>query len=248
MPEQITIQLREHFDQLAAYMDDIAVKQLPFAMSQAANKLASLGVAALQDEMRHVFDRPTRWILNGIYAYKGTKNDPHGEIFVKDFGGKGAGTSAEKVLSAEILGGSRNLKRFEKALGYRLGGAQFVVPGRGAKLDSYGNIARSQIQKILSALGAAEMTSGYQANRTSASARRHRNEVFFVATSHRNGKALGVYQVVSKGHVEPVLIFTRKTPTYRTRLDFYAVIRRTVDKKQDAVIKQSLEEAMRTAR
>lgn len=248
MPQ--VIQIRDQFDKLASYMDDINRKQIPFAMSQAANKLAKLGVTALQDEMKRVFDRPTRWVLNGVYARTGTKNDPHGEIFVKDYGGKGTGTSAEKVLNAEIVGGARNLKRFERAMGYRIGEAQYIVPGRGAKLDAYGNIAKSQIQKVLSALGAAETTAGYTANRSKASAKRKGpyNDLFFVATSKRDGKPLGVYQVVSKGKVVPVWLFARKAPHYRERLAFYAVIQRCVDSNQDRVIKESLDEAVRTAR
>lgn len=248
MPEAFTIQIRDDFDKLSAYVDVIYRRQLPFALSQAANKLAKLGVSDLQEEMRRVFDKPTRWVLNGAYARTGTKNDPHGEIFVKDFGGKGTGTSAEKVLNAEILGGERHLKRFERAMGYRLGDAQYIVPGRGARLNAYGNITKGQIQKILSALGAAETTAGYQANRTKLSAKRHRNEVFFIATSHRDGKPLGVYQVVGKGRVQPVWLFTRKKPAYRSRLAFYAVIRRSVDQHRDQTIRDALDEAIRTAR
>ena len=62
MPGLVTIQVRDDFDKLAARMTDIEQRQIPFAMSQAANRLAKLGVKALQDEMQRVFDKPTRWV------------------------------------------------------------------------------------------------------------------------------------------------------------------------------------------
>ena len=124
------------------------------------------------------------------------------------------------------------------------------MPGRGAKLDSHGNIAKSQIQKILSALGAAETTAGYTANRSMASAKRKGpyNSVYFIATSKRDGKPLGVYQVISKGKVVPIWLFARKRPAYHERLAFYAVIQRSVDANRTQVITDALAEAVRTAR
>lgn len=250
MPGPIVVSVKHDFDRLVSELTDLQTKQLPFVRPQVANRLAKYAVQDLQTVMKRVFDRPTRWVLQGIYARTGTKRDPHGEVIVRDRGfGKGVGTPAADILSAEILGGQRKLKRFERALGHRVEDATYIVPGRGAELDAFGNIPKGQIQKILSALGAAETTAGYKANRTKRSGRRQRKrmEVYFVATSHRDGRPLAIYKVMEKGKVAPIFFFPRANPHYHERLDFYGVVAKSAERWTEQVFKAEMVKAIATA-
>lgn len=234
----LSVSVRDDFQRMAAKMAILRKDQIPFAASQAANRLAKIGLAALQDHMRQVFDKPTPFTLRGFYARLGTKRDPHGEILARSFAGKG--TPAGKYLLPEAMGGVRSLKRFERALGFKTGEVEFTVPGRGAPLNQYGNLSQAQINKILAALGA----EGGIASR----GKTRRGETFFLAHSKRDGSLLGVYRVVSTGHVEPVLIFTKHAPTYPVRFKFGSTIMTAVKKDSRKVFDEELEKAIATAR
>lgn len=238
MAAPLSLSVRDDFWRLREKLSVLARNQIPFAASQAVNRLAKLALADLQSNMREVFDRPTPFTLRGFYARLGTKRDPHGEILARSFAGKG--TPAGKYLLPETLGGERSLKRFERALGYKDGEALFTVPGRGAPLDQYGNITQAQINKILAALGA----EGGLPTR----GRTKRGETYFLAHSKRDGALLGVYKVVRTGHVEPVLIFAHAKPEYKIRFRFATVVMDSVKKNSRRVFDEELSKAIATAR
>jgi hypothetical protein len=185
--------------------------------------------------MEEVFDRPKPFTLRGFYARHGTKRDPHGEILARSFAGKG--TPAGKYLLPEALGGARHLKRFEKALGFKTGEVEFTIPGRGAPLDQYGNITQGQINKIVAALSG-----------NGRSGRTKRGETYFVAHSKTDGTLLGIWKVVSTGHVIPVLIFTKTAPTYKVRFRFGTVVMDSVKKNSTRVFDEELRKAIATAK
>lgn len=238
MAAPFSVSVRHEFNRLEAKLSVLAKEQIPFAASQAANRLAKTALVDLQDDMKHVFDKPKPFTLRGFYARLGTKRDPHGEILARSFAAKG--TPAGKYLLPETLGGARSMKRFERALGFKTGEAEFTVPGHGAKLDSYGNITQGQINKILAALGAEG--GGPTRGKTK------RGETYFIAHSKRDGSLLGVYRVVSTGHVEPVLVFTKTQPTYKVRFKFASVVMGSVKRNSRRVFDEELGKAIATAR
>ena len=123
------------------------------------------------------------------------------------------------------------------------------MPGRAAPLDRYGNVSEAFINKILSALGAfAE--GGYNANRTARSAKRHRQRkpIFFVARSKQDGAPLGIYQIVGSGHVEPVLIFSKKAPSYIPRFHFERLVKESVARNSAKAFNEALARALATAK
>lgn len=241
------VSIRDDYLKLENKLNRIEREQLPFAASQSANRLARIAVSTLRFEMQAVFDRPTRFTLNAFYARTGTKDNPQGQVLARDFAGKG--TPGWKYLTPEVFGGSRNLKRFERALGYRISDNEFTVPGRGAPLDQYGNIPQGKINQILSGLGAAETHGGFQANRTTRSARRGRSKKpqFFLAHSKRDGRPLGIYKIVGSGKVEPVIVFAHNAPHYHIRLRHHDVVAKAVDENKAKVLEEELNLAVRTA-
>jgi hypothetical protein len=124
------------------------------------------------------------------------------------------------------------MKRFEKRLQFMglLPPGMFVVPGAAAQLDQYGNIKASLIEQILSALGAAEITAGYQANRTALSRKRKGAKLAEFFVGRPGGAPLGVYRRYAFAHgsaVKPVLIFVRQ-PVYPARYHFQEIAAQVV--------------------
>ena len=137
----------------------------------ALTKTARHAQKAVIAEMPRVFDRPTPYALRGTRVkpalYESAKLG-QGERMVASVEFKtdvSKGTPAEKYLQPEVFGGSRRLKRFEVAL-QRIGvlpAGMVVVPGKGIKLDAYGNIPARDIVVTLSYLQAFG-EQGYKAN------------------------------------------------------------------------------------
>lgn len=229
-------------------------RQIPFATSQTVNRLARQAVSDLQSEMKDVFKNPTDYTLKAFYAHGGTKNNPGAEILARP--GRLKDTPGWKYLTPEVFGGTRNMKRFERTLQAHFGSGQ-SVPGRGAPLNAFGNISQGFIEKLLSALGAAENRAGYSANRRNLSKRQraalgadgnYRRAQFFLAHSKSDGSLLGIYQIVGSGHVEPVLIFPHRVPTYRKRLPYAETIKESVAKHAGQFLGQELEKAIASAK
>jgi hypothetical protein len=172
------------------------------------------------------------------------------KIWIKDDAGKG--TPAAKYLLPEIAGGARNMKRFERRLQLMgiLPPGMFAVPGDGAKLDGYGNIPASTIEQILSALGAAEIYSGYTANRTPTSRKRKGRRIAEYFVGSPGGAPLGIYQRFGFAHgsaVKPVLIFVRQ-PVYRPRYDFQEIAAKVVRDQFPRQFSEAYQRAVATAR
>lgn len=221
-----------------------------------AQKLALLRTGydvreAEYEEMRSVFDRPTRYTLNSIYVDTKTRGGSEVLIGVKDdaISTSLTRTAATRYLSAEIDGGSRSVKRFEKRL--QLDGAMqkgwYVVPGKFARLDAFGNLSRGQITQLLSQLTVTK-TSGYTAGITprSRKAAIKRAGGSFVALPNGRGKLLpGIYQVrdTAFGHTtpKPIVIFVRQVH-YRRRLDYFGVAKQAADIFYEANLNDALRE------
>lgn len=239
----LALSIKSNLREVENSLDGLARQQLPFAASQAVNRLARQAIEDLKTEMKKVFDRPTPYALNAFYWTKATKRSLAAEIRAKD--GFGKGTPAWKFLGPEVFGGTRRMKRFERALeAHGLGG--FTVPGRGARLNQYGNISQGQIEQILSALGVEPVGS----NRTARSARRkgRKLETYFIAHAKSDGSLLGIYKIVGSGHVEPVLVFTRRALSYSERFPFRETVRASFSRNRDRMFSEALADAIATAK
>ena len=255
------ISLRCSFDvkRLHNRLDDLQRRQMPYITVQAVNAVARAAVADLKTSMHAAFDRPTSWTLNSVYAKTAhpRQANPVAYVGIKEFAP--GGTPAWKYLGPQVTGGLRRQKRFEKLIENVVPGAPaFVVPGKGAKLDASGNLSRGQLNQLLSGLGAMQ-EQGFQANTTPASARRRLRELkhmssrqglssFFVARSKSTGKPTGVFQLVSKGDVVPVLIFTDQAPDYDVRWSPMAVVATSVARNRDRAFWGAFHQAMATAK
>jgi hypothetical protein len=219
-------------------LDRLEREQLPFAAALALTTTAQEVGKALQAEMSNVFDRPTRATLNSLFVQPATKDKMEARVWIKDgrqrngagglSGGDGIwgkGRAAIDWLSPEVYGGPRGYKGVEKMLQRKgvLAPGQYVLPGKGAPMDQYGNIKRGALNKILS--NARLFTEeGYKAN----AAEGVRSRYFVIK---RGSRPIGVAERLGRGKgsrnsIRMVLVFGRK-PTYKRTLDFHGVAERT---------------------
>lgn len=246
---------------LLARLSDAQRTQIPFATSVALNRLMRAAKDELRAQMQRDFDRPTPYTLNSLRTVPATRARLEATVDFKDAYDKG--TPAEKYLGPEVLGGSRGLKRFERAL-QRIGvlplGMQ-VVPGDAAPLDQYGNVSKGLLVRVL-AYFQAFGEQGYTANTTAAKRKRMTRATrknpggvaYFALQRPRNGLRAGIYQRFSfaaGSAVKPLLMFVRAA-RYEPRLRLYetaqAVVRRDGRAEFERALAQALVPRQRGAR
>jgi hypothetical protein len=192
--------------------------------------------AAEVAKMAEVFDRPTRFTLNALYVKPATRGDLVAEVRFKEGFGS---IPAWHYLGPEVEGGPRKHKSHELRL-IRAGlmhADEFAVPGKGIKLDANGNMKASDIERILSQVGAAEQMAGYKANATKGSlARAKRKGVgrYFLLRPdasdlryQRRHVRAGIYYRKGLHDLVPVIVFV-KAPKYSKRLPFYETAREVI--------------------
>lgn len=215
------------------------------ALADALNHTANQARARLRAEMSDVFDRPTPWTLNSIRVLHATTENLEAAIWVQDLPGDKTPFSAEDYLLPQVEGGRRITKQAEKHLRQQgiLPPGRFIVPGKGARLDQYGNLSRGHMMQILSGLKAMHL-SGSDHNATSSrrSTRKGHARAFFVL---KRGKTpIGIAERRGKEMVV-VLAFVRQ-PQYRERFRFHDVVRRVAenDAQLEANIGKAIAEAL----
>jgi hypothetical protein len=237
---------------VAEQLERIPARQMPFARSLIANRMAQKVKANEIAVVKSRFDRPTPWTLNSLYIKAATKSRPDARVWFKNDAPKG--TPADKYLQPQVFGGTRSAKRMEKAMeamGYLKPG-QFLVPAQGARLDAYGNMRRSQVVQILSAFRAFTGV-GFTANASgskrsnSVQAKSGADKYFF---GEINGE-LGIWQrkrsAFGAGAI-PIMLVTDGAPKYRTRFPFFAIAENTVAANYERVATKAVDEVLATAR
>ncbi|MFS2004624.1 hypothetical protein ACEN9F_13460 [Duganella sp. CT11-25] len=230
-------------------------KQVTFATRVALTRTAKRAADAEVKEMRDVFRNPTPYTLGGVYVLPATSNRLQAEVKLKDDATKAV--PAARYLAAQVSGGQRQLKRFERALqsvgampnGFR------AVPGQGAKLDGFGNMSRGQIVQILAFFRAfPEM--GYKANMTdkgrarlARGSKRQQGFAYFVG-SPGDRLPLGIYQrtrFYGGDAIKPVMLFVRSA-VYEAIYDFEYVVEQTVKNEFAGEFAKAYIQAIETAR
>ena len=221
---------------------------VPTLVAKTLTFTAQRAQKAIVEEMPRVFEGgATRYTLNATRIEPATVQDLSARVAVKDRTA-GAGTLPEDYLFPQAFGGPRKEKRFERAMRYAglLQGSERAVLGDGAPADSYGNLKRAEIQRILTATRSAfgpslrktDSAKGKNSGKGNA-----KKAPYFAA---RIGKTLGVWKRIgTKGEIEPILVFVTKQPTYRKRLDFEGLARATAEREFEPTFRRLLAAANR---
>ncbi len=165
-------------------LDDAHVEQMLKDLPKTAGRAAEVALDKTAKEikesvygnMKGVFDSPTRYTLNSLKVTPTRNHNMEASVWFKDPDRMG-----QHYLVPQVEGEARKHKGFERALGDTM-----FVPGQGVRLNKAGNISIGQIRQILSVLGKAELTAGYNANITSRSRKRNTKErdYFFLPRKH----------------------------------------------------------------
>lgn len=200
--------IRSNAAEVSRWLDDAQKKQIPFATVLAMTLTARDVRTAEISVMERVFNRPTPYALNALKVTPATKQTMIASVAFKEFGG---GTPAKRFLNPEVHGGPRSQKSHEKQLQPLMRGFGYVVPGRAAERDAYGNMKGSEIKRIISQLKVS--TDPMQnATKSGRSKRARKHNAFFILRNM-------VMQRTGAG-IKPVLVFV-KAPRYRKRFPFY---------------------------
>lgn len=223
------------------------------AVAVALTRTATAARREVMQQLPDVFDRPTPFTRNAVRYEMARADSLAARVFISDDAAKGL--SPRKYLGPEIAGGVRDRKRAESAMqrANLIGVDQWVMPGSGMPLDRFGNVRGSTMVRILSRLSAFGET-GYTANASKTTKRRlDRRKLaakqtrtnFFIARGKWSDRPLGVWQVVGKGVVKPVLAFVGRAPHYRPRFDFDGIVRTVAAKQLPVDLHQQIEGLMR---
>lgn len=233
---------------VSAGMRELEKRQIPFVMARTATLLAQRVKKGSITVMQKRLDRPTPTTLNSLFVKMATKTRA-AEVYFKD--SWASGIPADTYLQQAVSGGLRPHKRFEKSLIARgiMRSRQYAVPTT-AFMNQYGNVSRGTMLKILSGLGAAESSRGYQANATgSARSRRKGNARRFFAGEIDGTQGVWERKSLGKGdEVRPVFIFSDSAPRYRTIFPFFKIGQNIVNANYQADAATAWAEAMASAR
>lgn len=217
------------------------------AMADALNHTANQVRQQLQAEMASVFDRPTPFTINAVRVLNATPTSLVAAVWVKDDKDNNSkGQAPEDWVGAQVFGGWRAEKKSEMLLRRKgiLPAGKFIVPGKGARLDAYGNISRGHLIQILSGLKLLNRD-GYTADASKQwrSFRKGHERAFFVI---RRGKTpIGIAERRGKGKDKPVVVLAFVSePNYTRRLDFHGVAERVADAKLAANLDKALLDAL----
>lgn len=252
------INIRTNLPQVAAALKK-APGQVRFAAMLALNSSAEKARVAVRDEeMPRVFDRPTPWVVNSLFVKKATKTNLEAHLAYKD---RTSSRESRSMIEPHVFGGKRHYKAMEARL-MRMGllpAGWSVVPGAGAKLDTYGNVSPGQITTLLNVLGTYTESGFNKANintvKRLAKGSVKKNVYGFAYWVNQVGSTRarhlppGVYQRVTTGFgssLKPVLIFVSRV-NYEKSFDFFGFAEAAVREAFPAEFEAAFDKAMSTA-
>lgn len=203
-----------------------------------------------------------------------TKRRLSAEVGFRD---KWQDTTDRTMVSPHVEGGGRHYKAMEARLlamgmippGYN------AVPGGAAKLDAYGNMSPGQISQLLNVLGTYTESGFNKANIKTRKRLAKGNAKkgvygfeYFVSYGgigrtnlslsggemvrsqiHKSHLLPGVYQRVNTGFgtsLKPILIFVKQAK-YKSRLDFFGIAKKVVDRDFSGNFARAFDQAVATA-
>lgn len=238
----------DDLNKVSAKFSQAVQKQMRFARIVALTKTAKLAQQAVIAQMPVVFDRPTPFALRSTYVEPATKKQ---EPATSAVGIRGVARKVSKAggyMRAQVYGEDRPLKGSERRLREAglLPAGMWVVPGYGATIDAYGNMARGQVVAVLSKLQLIR-----EAERSQSGGRRkgkrntkYGKAQYFVS---RGGRLpAGIYERVGR-QIKSIMMFV-KQPVYQVRLPMKAIVKEIVDKNMKSEYLAALKQAMATAK
>lgn len=197
-------------------LEDIYLRQLPYATARALNDTVEEVKAFHQTVLLSTFDRPTRYTLNSLQMLKASgRGELRASVFFKEHR-----LSRQHYLMPQVQGGAREHKPFEKWLINRgiMMASEFAVPASTLKLNAYGNVSQGTITQILSQFAAGSNAMTWETARSKKRAGVSRSRYFVPQPNSKLRR--GIWRRKGKKAIEPVLIFV-SAPVYAKRYPFF---------------------------
>jgi hypothetical protein len=232
--------------EVRAALKEFSDRRFANAVSTSLTRAAKEMGIEWQEQIERRLDRPAPRTKSATTFLSATAQTLQSKVLVKD---QMAGTPPATYLNPQERSGSRRAKKFELAL--QASGAMprgyVLVPGRGAQLDSYGNVSRSQIIAMITQLGS-DYSPGYQrvipktvAGRLRVMAKRGKSYIAVQPEEEKQlGVSAGIYERSNDGALRAVFLFKR-TVRYRKTLD----LERTAAEKAPAIVAEEFQRAVR---
>lgn len=201
-------------------------KQVRFGAAAGLTAMARSIADGLPGQMQSQLDRPTQFTQRGVYVVRATPDDLSAKVGIKDI--------QSQYLQYQIEGGVRAPAR--RAL---------KLPGD-VQLDAYGNIPRTLIRQLVARAQAGRRVTKRQSQRFGVS-----KQVDLFYGEPGDGRPAGIYKRVGSGdhgRLVPVVIFPRRTATYRERFDFWGYCSRRAQAGVGEQIRAGVRVAVLTAK
>lgn len=250
------MQIVAKFDGMTQLLDALGrhAREIPYATELAINATARTTKRAAEVAMRHEFDRPTPFVMAGLFIDNARyrKNKLWAEVHVKDNAlGIGPYSLAEKIGQQFAGGASRLRGRMEQAFtrkGY-IGAGEYLIAGPDANRDRYGNLSGGQIAQIYAALRLSS-----DPNQNSTNSRRSRRNAraagrlfWSQGRGHSSHLRRGLWGTAPDGSLRLILIVVPNV-SYRRRIDLDRLAEITVNRDFRRNFERGLAQAISTAR
>ena len=241
----IHIQTKQASAELKKRLTDLKDREMPFASALTLTKTAQFVKKDIEGAILRNFSNPTPYTQRSVFLKPATKTNQTALVWIKEWGDKG--TPAAKYLLPNVQGGERPSKPSEKLLqrsGVMKSGETWT-PGSGARKNAYGNIAPSEIVKVLSATSS--LLDPYQ-NRTERSKKRNKGQasIFFA----QFGNTRGVFKKGPRNSISMILRFSGETspPTHRVRFPFVKIADGSAKRHYDKAFESAVQQVIATRR
>jgi len=211
---------------------NLAEEQMPYAISSALNSTAFAVQKDQKQRLPTVFDRPTPLIKGAIRVEKATKQDLTAKVYVDP--------KRAAILQTHEEGGMRGDQRLEwflKSKGWLATGWR-AVPTDKMKLNSYGNPAQAEVNKIIAGLPGISGINGDS------------RRLFVIPAGQVRGLSPGIYRTLSKskGAAITKLYHFVSRAEYKKRLGFAESTRAEAIRILPGLMSAAIDRAIRTAR
>ena len=183
--------LQELRAELAGFSD----RRLRAAAATGLTRTAKRLAVEWQKEIDAKIDQPMAFTKKATRIEAAKADNLTAKVALKDV--SRGGMSQAEYLQQHELGGSRLVKKFERALiaSGAMPQGYITVPGKGVDRNGYGNVSRGTITAVISQLGQ-DFSPGYQRTISRDAARRARSQA-------RHGKRYLVMPVDNQSGVNP---------------------------------------------
>lgn len=247
------LEIKTNTDAVLKLLEELPRNQIPFATALALTRTAQKVHEEIKRKLPSIYDRPTPWTVGGMYVKPARKNALSASVKFKDRSEATKGLPAAEYLQPSVYGVARKPKAFERLL-QRAGvlpSGWYAVPSKHVALDSYGNVPRGTVTKILSQLQASRDSA--QNERASVRRKRNRRQMYgryFLAYPSREitrHLTPGIYERIGGGMaVRPVFLFVDKPPVYRQQFRFFVEAETIARRIQPDMFREAIAETMAT--